>query len=446
MTRWLITNARLINEGTTNEVDVRIERGRIGRIDGELRARPREMVVDARGRYLSPGMIDSQVHFREPGLTRKGSIATESRAAVAGGITSFLDFPDTQPSTTHRAALADKFSRANGRAMANYSFYLGVEVGNTDIPRSLTASEACGVTIRLGGQGESGGAIDDPRRIADLVEECRLPVTLHGERGDWVEANLDRALQRHAGNPAPAAHADIHSVAACRVACAMAAEIAGAGAGRVHVAAIASAQELEYLVSGSIGDKALSSAVCLPHLYFMEADYDSLGNLLKCDPPIRSARDRAALRRALADDRIDLIATGHAPHLLRDKPQAYQAAAAGLPVVQFALPAAWSLVASRALSPAKLIEKLAHNPARRFGVAERGFAREGYWADLVLLDDTRRCEVDRQTQLSQCGWSPFSSRKLPATVSATWVNGELVWRDGLLTGRVPGHKLDIEES
>lgn len=443
MTRWLITNARLINEGTTSEVDVRIERGRIGRIDGELRARPREMVVDARGRYLSPGMIDTQVHFREPGLTRKGSIATESRAAVAGGITSFLDFPDTQPSTTHRAALADKFSRASGRAMANYSFYLGADGDNLETLQPLTRDETCGVTIGIDGRG-SDPAVADAQRAAEIAASAGLPVTVHGEHRDLVEANLNRVLQGSGGNPPPSAHAEIHSAEAGREACRLAAEIAASGVARVQVAAISSNAELDELAAGAERGASVSAGVCLPHLYFMDADYDTLGNLLKCDPPIRSSRDRRALRCALADDRIDLIATGHAPHLLRDKPHAYQAAASGLPVVQFALPVAWSLVAARTLSREKLVEKLAHNPARRFGLADRGFVREDYWADLVLLDDQRRCEVDKQTQLSQCGWTPFASRKLPATVSATWVNGELVWRDGLLTGRVPGRKLEFE--
>lgn len=438
MSRWLITNARLVSDGETIETDVRIERGRIDRKDGELSARPRETVVDARGRYLLPGMIDSQVHFREPGLTRKGNIATESRAAVAGGVTSFLDLPDTRPATTTRRALADKFSRAHGRSTANYSFYLGAASGNLDEIRTVARSQACALSICIGGAGRCE-AIEDPERLAELAAASPLLAALYGEHSSIVEANRARIMAQHDGELPASVHPEIHSREASLSALEMGRMLAGNG--HVHVAGISTLEETEMLVASSLKGKRLSSGVCLPHLYFMDADYETLGNLIKCDPAIKSATDRTALRRALADDRIDIIASGHAPQLLRDKGPRYAAAAAGMPVVQFALPAAWSLVAARTLTPEKLVEKTAHNPALRFGLAERGFVREGYWADLVLLDTDRRCEVDGQTQLSQCGWSPFAGRKLPATVAATWVNGRLVWREGLLTGQVPGRRL-----
>lgn len=439
MSRWLITNARLVSDGESIETDVRIERGRIDRIDGEMSARPRETVVDARGRYLLPGMIDSRVHFREPGLTRKGNIATESRAAVAGGITSFLDLPDTRPATTTRRALADKFSRAQGRSTANYSFYLGADCQNLDEVRATSTADACGLSACVGGAGRSD-VIDDADRLAELAAATPLLMTLYGEHSQIVEANRAQALARDGVELPPAAHARIHSREASRAALDMARRLAGNP--QVHVACISTAEEAEALESGTLEGKRLSTGVCLPHLYFMDADYDTLGNLIKCDPAIKRAADRRALRQALAQDRIDIIASGHAPHLLRDKGPRYAAANAGLPVVQFALPVAWALVAARIISPEKLIEKVAHNPALRFRLAERGFAREGYWADLVLMDSGRRCQVDEQTQLSQCGWSPFAGRKLPATVAATWVNGRLVWREGLLTGQVPGRRLE----
>ncbi|NBB92140.1 MAG: amidohydrolase family protein [Gammaproteobacteria bacterium] len=439
MSRWLITNARLVSDGETTETDVRIERGRIDRIDGELSARPRETVVDARGRYLLPGMIDSWVHFREPGLTRKGNIASESRAAAAGGITSFLDLPDTLPATTSRRALADKFSRAQGRSTTNYSFYLGASAGNFEEVRSITAGEAGGLCVCVGGHGRDD-VVDDPERLTELVAATSLPVTLHGESNSIVAGNRTQALARHDGELPASIHAEIHSREAARAALELARPLAQERV--VHVAGISTLEETEALDAGDLRDKRLSASVCLPHLYFMDADYDTLGHLLKTDPAIQTATDRRALRRALADNRIDIIASGHAPHLLREKGPRYNAAAAGMPVVQFALPVAWSLVAARMLAPEKLVEKIAHNPARRFGLAERGFAREGFWADLVLLDAGRRCEVGKQALLSQCGWTPFAGRKLPATVTATWINGKLVWREGLLTGQVPGRRLE----
>ncbi|MDZ7791379.1 MAG: amidohydrolase family protein [Xanthomonadales bacterium] len=438
MSRWLITNARLVNDGETIETDVRIERGRIDRMDGELSARPRETVVNARGRYLLPGMIDTQVHFREPGLSKMGNIATESRAAVAGGVTSFLDFPDTRPATTTRRALRDKFSRAHGRATANYGFYLGATGSNLDEVRATTRPQACGLSICVGGGGMDD-VVDDPATLAELVAATSLLPVVHGEDGEIVEANRAQALSRNDGELPASVHPEIHSRQAGRAAFDLAAGVTGAAA--VHVAGISTLDETEMLEAGEIEGKRLSAGVCLPHLYFMDVDYDDLGNLIKYDPAIQADTDRAALRRAVADGRIDIIASGHAPQLLRDKGSRYWAAAAGMPVVQFALPVAWSLVAARMLSPEKLVEKIAHNPARRFGLSERGFAREGCWADLVLLDPARRCVVDKQSQLSQCAWTPFAGRKLPASVAATWVNGRLVWRDGLLTGQVPGQRL-----
>ncbi len=438
MSRWLITNARLVNEGATIETDVRIERGRIDRMDGELSARPRETVVNARGRYLVPGMVDTQVHFREPGLTRIGNIATESRAAVAGGVTSFLDFPDTRPATTTRQALLDKFSRAHGRSSANYGFYLGAASGNLDEVRATKRSDASAMSVCVGGAGLND-VVNDPARLAELVGATPLLPVFHGEDGEIVEANRARTMSRGQGELPASVHPEIHSRQASRAALDLAAGLFGDAA--IHVAGISTLDETEMLEAGEIAHKRLSAGACLPHLYFMDIDYDELGNLIKYDPAVQGDADRAALRRAVADDRIDIIASGHAPQLLRDKGSRYSAAAAGMPVIQFALPVAWSLVAARMLSPEKLVEKIAHNPARRFGLAERGFAREGCWADLVLLDGSRRCVVDEQSQLSQCGWTPFAGRKLPACVAATWVNGRLVWRDGLLTGQVPGQRL-----
>ncbi len=439
MSRWLLTNARLVSDGETIETDVRIERGRIDQIDGGLSARPREMVVDANGRYLLPGMIDTYVHFREPGLTRKGSIATESRAAVAGGITSFLDLPDTLPATTTRRALADKFSRAQGRSSANFGFYLGAAAGNLEEIRATGPSESCGVCICVGGSGRDD-AIEDPDRLGQYLAATPLPAVLYGENSAVVEANRARALSRHDGDLKASVHAEIHSREASRAALDLVSRLGDRP--RLHIAGISTIEETEALETGGSEHKRTTASTLLPNLYFMDADYDTLGNLIKAEPSVKTEADRQALRRALSDGRIDIIASGHAPHLLREKGPGYNAAAAGMPVVQFALPVAWSMVAARMLSPEKLVEKVAHNPARRFGLRERGFAREGYWADLVLLDAGRRCVVDEQTVLSHCGWTPFAGRKLPATVAATWVNGKLAWREGLLTGLVPGMRLD----
>ncbi len=443
MKGWLIVNARLVNEGHVTEADVRIRRGRIDQIGSNLTPRHGETLLDARGRYLMPGMIDTQVNFREPGLTRKGSIASESRAAVAGGITSYLDGPGTSPPTTTRMALADKFSRAAGRSAANYSFYLGASNDNLEEIQTLEPDEACGIKVAVSAAGD-GLLIDSPEKLEKVFECAPNLIAAHCEDNDIIQANLQAARSRYRSRIPPAAHAEIRSAEACLESTKQAIELARRHDCQLHLLHLSSSAEVALLEAGSLDGKSISAEASIHHLYFIDADYDQLGHRLKCNPAIKTPEDRKALRQALRDDKLDMIATDHAPHLTREKHGPYESVAAGLPVVQFALPVAWSLIAARTLSPEQLVDKIAHNPARRFRIAERGFVREGYWADLVLLDPAQRTEVDRQPMLSECAWTPFAGRKLPARVSATWVNGQLVWRDGLLTGIMAGARLKQE--
>jgi dihydroorotase len=443
MSRWLIVNARVVNEGAVIETDLRIQRGRIEQIAPALKTRAGETVIDARGRYLLPGMIDGHVHFREPGLTSKGNMATESRAAVAGGVTSYLDMPDTNPATTTRPALADKFSRAAGRSAANYSFYLGATPDNLDQISALRPDEACGVKVDMG-HSTGNRRVDKAEDLAAVFRQAPGLVIAHCEDSAIIETNLNLARQRFGGQIPASAHADIRSRQACLTATRQALELAREHGTRLHVLHVSTAEETELFEPGPVNGKTITAEAGIPHLYFIDADYEELGQLLKCNPAIKTESDRQQLRRGLKSGHLDTIATSHSPHLLKEKLGNYDHAEAGLPLIQYALPAAWSLVAGRVLSPELLIEKLAHNPARRFGLVERGFVREGYWADLVLFDPHSRTEVNRQPMLSQCGWSPFAGRKLPGLVAATWVNGRLVWRDGLLTGIVPGQRLEIQ--
>ncbi len=442
MNRWLIANARLVNEGRVIETDIRIRHGRIERIESGLTTGAGETMINARGRYIMPGMIDAQVHFREPGLTRKGNIASESRAAVAGGITSYMDMPNTYPPTTTRQALAIKFSRAAGRSTANYSFYMGASNDNLDEIRAIAADEACALKVFMGAS-TGNMLVDKPDILAGIFEHSPLMVVTHCEDNPTIERNMAAAVARYGKDIPARAHSEIRSNEACLKSSTLAVGLAKEHATRLHVLHLTTAEEMSLFEPGPVAEKQITGEVCIHHLYFIDEDYDELGNLIKCNPSIKTAADRKALRQALRDDRIDLIATDHAPHLLSEKTGSYETAAAGLPLVQYAVPAAWSLVASRVLTPERLVEKMAHNPAIRFQLAERGFVREGYWADLIMLDDTKRTIVDNQSMLSQCGWTPFAGRKLPATVAATWVNGHLVWRDGLLTGVVPGQKLEF---
>jgi dihydroorotase len=440
---WLIVNARLINEGQVIDADLRIRRGRIEQIAGGLRARAGETLIDARGRYLMPGMIDTQVHFREPGLTRKGSIASESRAAVAGGVTSFLDMPDTSPLTLGRQQLADKFSRAAGRSAANFSFYIGAGQPGLAELLELGSDEACGILVDAGAA-RGPMAIADLEQLDKLLQDPPMIVAARCEDEHMIEANLAIARKRYHNRIPPQAHAEIRCAQACLNATRWMIDKARAFNTPLHLLGLSRRGQTDLLQAAPVPGKRLSAQTSIAHLYFIDADYETLGNLIKIEPAVGDQADRRALRQALREQRIDLIASAHAPHLLKEKAGNYELSAAGMPLIQYAVPAAWSLVASRTLDPPGLVEKLAHNPARLFAIRDRGFVREGYWADLVLVDANRRSEVDRQPLLSPCGWTPFSGRKLPAQVAATWVNGRLVWRDGLLTGIVPGQKLQFE--
>ncbi len=442
MNNWLISNARLINEGQILEGDLRICRGRIEQIGAGLKGRARETQLDARGRYLMPGMIDGQVHFREPGLTRQADMVSESRAAVAGGVTSYLDMPDTRPATTSARTLAEKFSRASGRSTANYSFYLGASRNNIDEIRRAAHSQACGVQVSMSGSDEL--LVEDLETLATIFRDCPLPVAVHCEDNTILAENLSAARKRHGKSIPARSHATIRSREACLSASRQAVGLAREHGTRLHVLNLSTAGELALFEPGPIADKQITAEACVSHLYFIEDDHDELGNLIKCNPSIKSDTDRRALRQALAGDRLDTIATGHAPHLLAEKTIGYLDAAAGMPLVQFALPVAWALVASRMLRPEKLVEKLAHNPAQRFNIRDRGFLREGYHADLVLVDPNKRIDINQQAILSKCSWSPLAGRRLPARVAATWVNGRLVWREGLLTGLVAGEPLSFQ--
>lgn len=445
MTKWLITNALVVNEGRIDESDVRIKRGRIEQIGSDLSGGMGETVFDARGRYLFPGMIDTRVRFREPGTGRRGNLASESRAAVAGGVTSCLDLPNATPPTTTRAALADKMSRAAGRSTANFSFFIGATADNLAEIIALEAGSACGISLDLAPATDEL-EFGDLAALERLFETAPLVISAQCEDPERIEAELDRARTRFGHDIPPAAHSDIRSREACVVAARRIIDLAKALGTRLHLTSLSTAEEVELLDGGPMQSRQISAGVSLPHLYFIDADYEELGHRIKLNPAIKTGDDRNHLRKALADGQIDMIASDHAPQLLRFKSPPYEQVASGVPTIQHALPVAWSMVAARALSPARLVEAIAHNPARRFGLAERGFVREGFHADLTLIDPRVRTDVDRQALHSQCGWTPFAGRKLPATVAATWVNGRLVWRDGLLTGLVPGERLIFDRS
>ncbi|MEO6264098.1 MAG: dihydroorotase [Luteimonas sp.] len=446
MSETLIVNARLVNEGREFDGDLRIARGRIAEIGQGLSARDGESVVDAVGRRLLPGMIDDQVHFREPGLEYKADIASESAAAVAGGLTSFMDMPNTSPPTLDAAALQDKYDRAAGRAWGNYGFYLGASNDNLDAIRMLDPLTAPGIKVFMGAS-TGNMLVDDPQTLDAIFREAPTPIITHCEDTPTIEANLAAYRAKYGDDIPVQAHPDIRSREACIQSTRLAIALARRHGTRLHVLHISTADELALFEQGALiredgSRKRITAETCVHFLRFDRGDYARLGNLIKCNPAIKDASDREALVRALAEDRIDVLATDHAPHTLEEKARPYLQAPSGLPLVQYALNAALELVHEGHLTTAQVVQKFAHAPAQLFDVHERGFLREGYWADLVLVDDTP-LTVQRSDVLSKCGWSQFEGTTFHSRIAATWINGVQVWNGTRLLGSPQGQRLEF---
>ncbi len=447
MTSTLIVNARLVNEGRAFDADLRIENGRIARIDTHIAAQPGEQVIDAGGRWLLPGMVDDQVHFREPGLTHKGDIATESAAAVAGGLTSFMDMPNTNPPTLTADALEAKYALAKGRAWGNHGFYFGASNDNLEHVRTLDPKAAPGVKVFMGAS-TGNMLVDNPEVLDGIFANAPVPIITHCEDTPTIDANM-AALKAKYGDALTAdMHPDIRSREACIKSTRLALELARKHDSRLHVLHISTADELALFERGPLlrGDgtrKRITAETCIHFLRFDRADYATLGNLIKCNPAIKDASDREALVKALIDDVIDVLATDHAPHTLEEKEKPYVQAPSGLPLVQYALVAALELVHEGKLDVERVVQKFAHAPAQLFDVRERGFLREGYHADLVLIDDAP-FTVKRADVLSKCGWSPFEGRTFHHRIAATWVNGRMVWNGKELLGTPNGMRLEFD--
>jgi dihydroorotase len=447
MPSTLIVNARLVNEEREFDGDLRIEKGRIAQIGAGLTARLGDAVVDAAGRRLLPGMIDDQVHFREPGLEYKADIATESAAAVAGGLTSFMDMPNTHPPTLDAAALEDKYRRAAGRAWGNHGFYLGASHDNLEAVKALDPRAAPGVKVFMGAS-TGNMLVDDPATLDGIFGNAPTPVITHCEDTPLIDAALAGYKAKY-GDEIPAeCHPDIRSREACLKSTQLAISLANKHGTRLHVLHVSTADELSLFTPGPLVGadgvrKRITAETCVHFLRFDRADYARLGHLIKCNPAIKEASDREALQRALAGDVIDVLATDHAPHTLEEKTRPYTSAPSGLPLVQYALNAALECVHEGSLTTAQVVRKFAHAPAQLFDVKERGFLREGYWADLVLVDDMPFV-VRREDVLSRCGWSPFEGATFHTRIASTWVNGQLAWDGRMLVGTAAGKRLEFD--
>lgn len=440
MSKTLIRNARMVNEGQISEGDILIENDRIARIDREISAPPNAEIYDAQGHLVMPGMIDDQVHFREPGLTHKGDIASESRAAVAGGVTSFMDMPNTNPPTLDAQRLQAKYASARDRSPANYGFYMGASNDNLEDVARIDPLTTPGVKVFMGAS-TGNMLVDDPQTLEGIFSSAPVPIITHCEDTPTIEANLKAAEARFPDGIPISEHPHIRSEEACFRSSSLAVDLARRFGSQLHVLHLTTAKELSLFSKGPVKDKQITVEVCVHHLTFDESDYQRLGSFIQCNPAIKTERDRKALVKALADDVIDVVATDHAPHTLEEKERPYPASAAGLPLVQHVVQAVLELVDQGHLSLPQAVNKMTHAVAERFSVKERGYLREGYFADITVVDMDQPYPVSRDNVLYRCGWSPFEGRTFKSSILTTFVNGTKVWDQGSLSEKTPGVRL-----
>lgn len=427
MSSLLIVNAQLVNDGTITEADVLIRHGRIEAIGQDLSV-PTDDVLDAQGRYLLPGMIDTHVYFREPGLLHKADIATDSRAAVAGGITSFMEMPDTFPCTLTAEALNEKKQLAAGRSMGNFAFYLGASSDNLEAIKALNPNDACGIKVALGAA--SGNMlVDDPDVLEQIFTHAPALIAAHCEDTPTILENEESYRSIYGDDIPFYLHPTIRSEAACYTASAMVVELAKRSDARLHLLSVSTAKEAEMLADTGLQDKQITAETNVPFLHFADEDYADKGALIKCDPAIKAAEDRAGLIQGVLDGRLDIIATGHAPHTWEEKQHAsYFKVPSGMPLVQHALPTVLEHYQDGIFTLELIAEKTSHAVAERFNIKERGYIREGYWADLVLIDTATPLISTHTNSLAKCGWTPFAGYEFRSRIAATLVNGKIVWQ------------------
>ncbi len=445
MASLLIKNARTVNEGQILEQDLFIKDGKIAQIGRDLSPQADE-VVDAAGLYLLPGVIDDQVHFREPGLTHKGEIATESRAAAAGGITSFMEMPNTKPQSLTQELLQAKYDRAAEVAFTNYSFFMGASNDNIEEVLKTDPSTVCGIKVFMGSS-TGNMLVDDQAVLDNIFRNAPMLVATHCEKEEIIRANLASHIEKYGDDIPVELHPVIRNVDACYASSSLAVELAKKHNTRLHILHISTAKELELFRNDiPLGEKRITAEACIHHLWFTDEDYAHKGKFIKWNPAVKSASDREAIRAAVVDGRIDIIATDHAPHTLEEKDNPYTKAPSGAPLVQHALVTGLEMVHQGVFTLEHLVQKMSHDPAICFDIVERGYLREGYFADLVLVDLNRPWTVDRSNVLYKCGWSPLEGQTFQSQVLRTWVNGYSVYNEGVFGAAGKGQRLSFNRS
>ena len=442
----LIKGAKIINEGKSFKRDVLIENEIIKTISKDIKIPRNATVIEAKGKYLIPGAIDDQVHFREPGLTQKANIATESKAAAAGGITSFIEMPNTVPQATTQDLLEDKFSIASKDSYVNYSFMFGGTNDNLEELLLTDPNKVAGIKLFLGSS-TGNMLVDNPEVLEKIFSSTNMVISVHCEDEETIKNNFNAALEEFGEDIPIDQHPIIRSDKACYLSSSKAIELAKKTGARLHVFHLSTAIETELFQNDiPLKDKKITAEVCVHHLNFNDSDYAKKGTLIKWNPAVKTKNDQGALWKALLDDRIDVIATDHAPHTLEEKQQIYTKAPSGGPLVQHALPAMLNAVDEGKITLEKVVEKMCHNPAILFEIEKRGYVKEGYYADLVLIEPDKRWTVTKENILYKCGWSPFEGTKFNNTITHTFVNGNLIYNNGEFNDDVKGKRLTFNRS
>ncbi len=444
MSKILIQNVIIINEGFQQQADVLIEGAYINKIGANLPIEGVSEIVNGNGKYLLPGLIDDQVHFREPGLTHKATIASESRAAVAGGITSYIEMPNTNPQTTTIEALEQKFERAAESSLSNYSFMFGGTNNNIEEIKKLDKNKVAGLKLFLGSS-TGNMLVDDPMVLRKIFSSTDLLISVHCEDESTIQANFAK-YQNQFGDDIPIEmHPEIRSHKACYLSSSRAIALAEETGARLHIFHLSTAKETGLFSNKMpLAEKKITAEVCVHHLWFSAEDYKTHGTRIKWNPAVKNKEDQDALWEALNDDRIDVLATDHAPHTAEEKNNKYASAPSGGPLVQHALLALLTKAKAGKISLEKLVEKACHNPAILFNIEKRGYIKEGFFADLVLVDLNSTTKVTKQSLLYKCGWSPFENVEFKAKIEKTWVNGTCLYDDGKIIEKKVARRLTFK--
>jgi dihydroorotase len=441
MNTILIKNATIVNENNTFLGDVLIENELIKKISSNIESDQNTQIIDAKGSYLIPGFIDDQVHFREPGLTHKATIATESRAAAAGGITTFIEQPNTVPNATTQKLLEDKFEIASNTSYVNYSFMFGGTNDNLEELLKTDPKKVAGIKLFLGSS-TGNMLVDDVEVLEKIFSSTKMIISVHCEDEATIRKNTALYTEKFGENIPIKYHPIIRSEESCYISSSKAIELAKKTGARLHIFHVSTEKETHLFRNDiPLEEKQITAEVCIHHLWFNDADYDEKGTFIKWNPAVKAEKDRLGLWKALLDDRIDVLATDHAPHTLEEKNNVYCKAPSGGPLVQHAVMAILEKVKEGVISIEKAVEKMSHNPAKLFQIEKRGFIKEGYFADIVLIDPNKPQTVTKENILYKCGWSPFEGNTFSHSITHTFVNGNLVYENGKFNENIRGKRL-----